>query len=1260
MPHQWDKLVIRHIEPEDRNPASLGLDIAAEPDRRNAAWTAMRTGQPILTRPVMLFQTSGDPKPGFLLMLPVYRGTTPGLDDAQREQDAVGLVYTALVIDEVIGGQHLQNKEFRLTIHDADDPDNPVRFFSSDPGSQPAADGISFQRVEEVYGRKWLIEYQATPHFIANLKLPDPRYVAATMLFISLLLSVLTYLLALYRERQREQLAAQTRMAALVNSSSDAIIGTTCDGRVASWNPGAGKIFGFSAGEAIGRRLTDFLVPPELITEEERLRESSASGEAVSGITSSRLRHDGQRISVAISASPLHDSLGNVTGCAYTLRDITDELLAEGRIRELNAWLESQVEARTAELETARRTLRMVLDSAPSMIAYWDRNQINQVANRAFEYWFGIPVERIPGMHARDLLGSAHHEKSLADFEKALSGETVSLEREIRLPDGRGSGFLQIHYLPEVIDGEVQGVYTIAHDVTALHNALQATREMELRYEYAMAAASEGIWDWNLASGTVTHNAQLCDMCGLDTARPTHPARSFMRLVHRDDRDSVRESCRKVLHGETEYANEHRIRRSDGQVIWVLNRARVVERDAHGKPLRMIGCVIDITESKKTELALRDSEARLQLALSSAGMVTWEWYVPDDVLNFSQHWLELLGYSPEEQLSRLNDWKRYFCPEDTPQILDKLQRHLVGETPVFNSEHRVLHKDGHWVWVESVGKVVEHSETGQPVRVVGIAFDISTRKESELLLTDAMQAAEAANQAKSHFVANMSHEIRTPMSAIIGMTYLALKNDPSPQQRDYLLKIQSSSQHLLGIINDILDFSKIEAGKMAIEHVDFELEMVLIDMATLVTEQAEEKGLALTVEIDDDVPHHLVGDPLRISQVLINYASNAVKFTHQGEIAIQVAVVSQSDSTVQLHFSVRDTGIGIAESQLESLFQSFQQADSSITRQYGGTGLGLAISSRLAELMGGEAGVESTPGLGSTFWFTALLGKGQGRAMEMQEFAGSGETRYTGARALLVEDNEFNQEVATAFLQDAGLEVDLATNGAIAVEMVRSNSYDIVLMDMQMPVMDGLTATREIRKMPGTATLPIVAITANAMAGDRERCQEAGMNDHLAKPIAPQSLLDKLGKWVRPRHPGTIGAAGRPVGRSTVPIPALDGIAGLNAAEGLRLSGCNALYLGMLEKFVHGRADAASRIALAIAESDWAGAERIVHTLKGTAAQIGATEIRSLADQLERAIRNREDPEKLAQLQAGIATALPLLIRQVVHACKFGESDYSI
>jgi len=512
-------------------------------------------------------------------------------------------------------------------------------------------------------------------------------------------------------------------------------------------------------------------------------------------------------------------------------------------------------------------------------------------------------------------------------------------------------------------------------------------------------------------------------------------------------------------------------------------------------------------------------------------------------------------------------------------------------------------------------------------------------------LATARDKALAAAQAKSDFLANMSHEIRTPMNAVIGMAYLAMDGAENRQQRDYLNKILTASETLLVIINDILDFSKVEAGKLSLEAVDFHLAETLDNVASVNAIAANVKGLDLLFDYPPDLPP-LHGDSMRLGQVLLNLVNNAVKFTEQGQVKVGVEVLEQSDAEIELQFKVADSGIGMSKEQLSNLFQAFSQADTSITRQYGGTGLGLAICKQLVELMHGEIRVESEPGAGSCFNFRIRFELGHADTLAMpqayQQVPQDMLQSLHGTRLLLVEDNEINQQVAEGLLARVGVSLQIVHNGQQAVEAVRSDAFDGVLMDMQMPVMDGLEATRLIRAN-GEKDLPIIAMTANAMPGDREKCLKAGMNDHVSKPVDPNQLYATLIRWIRKTQ---IDTAERLLpSPDSNPAEHLDftGLSGIDVADGLRcVAGDQPLYGRILCKFQTSQAGTLQEIRAALAADDRQQAMQLAHALKGVAGNIGANALYHAVSALESALRSDApiDAELLSNAETSLADVM--------------------
>ena len=675
-------------------------------------------------------------------------------------------------------------------------------------------------------------------------------------------------------------------------------------------------------------------------------------------------------------------------------------------------------------------------------------------------------------------------------------------------------------------------------------------------------------------------------------------------------------------------------RRAKYESLYWVSASIVPVLDTQGNPEQYISICTDITLQKSMQDEIRESRLFLQSMTESLGEGV---YALDryGYCRFINHEAErLLGWSLTElSATQMHEVLNFTDPTGTALHGEQdIVATLLDEQRKYRSENDTLTaKDGHSFPV-SIALVPLIAES-RPIGIVAIFQDITERKRSEDRLREATRRAEEASQAKSEFLANMSHEIRTPMNAIIGMTHLALKQPLGDIARNYLQKVDRAAESLRHLINDILDFSKIEAGKLELDDRPYSTTEVFNGISDMLGVQAEEKGLTLRIELNGTLPEVIRGDPLRLSQILINLCNNAIKFTEQGEVTVSAdATPDATDAnTGMLCITVADTGIGISHEQRDKLFQTFTQADTTTTRRYGGTGLGLAISRHLVGLMGGSIEVDSEPGEGSTFrvripyrecrddvaaqsqQFTKPAVARAGTAPVAKPATLGEMERLRGAHLLLVEDNDFNQELAVALLTEKGITVDVVENGQLALDRLAEQRYDGVLMDCQMPVMDGYTATFRIRETPGLESLPVIAMTANVLQSDVERALASGMNDHIGKPIDVKKMFATLARWIQPARPQAQAHTEGDTEASDVEL-VLPSVEGIDVDTGVqRMFNNKQTYLRVVQRFLASQTDVAQKVRGALEQGGSDEATRLLHTLKGVAGCLGATRLEAIA-----------------------------------------------
>ena len=1172
---------------------------------------------------------------------------------------------------------------------------------------------------------------------------------------------------------------SERKIMAMSQAVDDALVMLDGQGKVLFWNQAAEKLFGYSTAEAMGKDFHEMAAPPELREKAQAgLRHFAATGEGVifsATRQTTAIDRTGRTFQAEISLSPFQQ--GNEWFAVGTVRDITERLRIQEELRVAN-FLSDQA-------------LHL------SKAGYWhvplDGSGWFNSSERTVAVLGDIPHEdlryRVDEWVVNVLAGDkAAAEKTIEHYTEAVEGrvpEYDTIHAYKRPVDGR---VIWIHARAHIVkdtNGKPTDLYGVSQDITASKQAEEAIKESEERSRLLLHSVGEGIFGVDPEGRVTFINPAALHMLGF--AEEEMLGKGVHDLIHHSHEDGalyLEKDC--PMHSSCVNAIQNNVTdevlwRKDGSCFPVEYSSTPIFKDD-----AVMGVVVtfrDVSERRRAERKISDQLAFQQSLLDT---IPNPIFVKDPNARFvdcNRAYEDAFGTTREFLRGKTSMDLAHF-PMEVRKGYHAEHVELLRSRSMAHREVKIAYTDGrqrdvlYWATTFALAD-------GAVGGLLGILVDITHQKEVENSLALARDAAEAAGKAKSDFLANMSHEIRTPMNAIMGMSHLALQVELTPKLRNYLTKIDTSAKSLLRIINDILDFSKIDAGKLEMEHVDFQLEDVLASVSDLIAGKAHEKGLELLFPVAVDVPVGLNGDPVRLGQILTNLVTNAVKFTAKGEIAVGVDLVEKSDEAALLRFHVRDTGIGLTQEQIGKLFSAFTQADTSTTRKYGGTGLGLTICKRLAEMMGGEIWVQSEPGHGSTFFFTAKFGRhakrrrstkripdlqgrrvlvvddnttsldilrdgltpmgfdvalaesgaqalailaaapadkpfdlvlmdwmmpdmdgiettrrirkqaglpkiptvimvtahGREEVMRQAEQAGikgflikpvgqsilynaildafgfeakkeatqhvkeGHETELVahvrGARILLAEDNEINQEVARELLEGAGLLVTIANNGREAVEKAQAESFDLILMDIQMPEMDGIDAAKAIRADTRFKDLPILAMTAHAMVGDREKSIDAGMNDHVTKPIDPAELFSALARWI---PPSAGDGSGPVVPSQSAEVLLPESIPGVEVAAGLmRVGGNKALYRKLLLKMRAEYPAMTASIRTALAEGRTKDAEIAAHSVKGSAGNVGAVALQEAAGELESAIAHNAPEVWEARLE-GFDAALQTFV----------------
>lgn len=1160
----------------------------------------------------------------------------------------------------------------------------------------------------------------------------------------------------------KEKTGELSRVVQAVDQSPTSIVITSVTGNIEHINPAFTLLTKYTAEEVTGNKTKPLVDIYPSLADYPTLWDAVNSGEVWHKDVQDTDKH-GQPYWAHISIAPVINKRGNITSFIVMAENIT----------------ESKEFAQA--LADSERRLGLALSGANLGLWDWNAKDNALITNDIWSEMLGYTKQELDEEYGytierwTSLMHPDDQTRVLEYLNAYLTNKINEYRIELRMFTKQGDVKWILAVGNAVERDSEQNIIRmvgIHQDITEYRSAVSALELSEQRFSLTTSGSGDGHWDLEIESEKLWFSSRFWQL--LDYGHneiPENVAEAWRASIHPDDKKLTFEAFNKHIKLDTPYDIEYRLKTKTGKWRWFNARGKSLRR-SNGHAYRTAGSVTDIHERKLMEQTIIDERERLQVILDNSPVAVS--ITDDNYLQFANpKFTEMFGLSKGDRYEDI-----YVDENDDDKIIEKTKEGVIQ-----NYEMKAYNPNREIIDILSTFQTIEYQN--KPA-YLGWNVDISNQKAVQNELTAAKSVAEDATRAKSDFLANMSHEIRTPMNAIIGMSHLVLQTDLNRKQRNYVEKVHRSGESLLGIINDILDFSKIEANKLNMESIEFRLEDVLDNLANVVGLNAEEKLLEVMFSIPNDLPTALIGDPLRLGQVLINIGNNAVKFTDKGEIVFAIDIKEQSSDSITLQFSIKDTGVGMSPEQQARLFASFSQADTSTTRKYGGTGLGLVISKKLTNLMGGDISVESELGKGSTFLFTAKFTKqerqisprksivselrdlrvlivddnkssceilaqmsasfglrsdvthsghdalallradtkdpytlvlmdwkmpdmdgikaakqiksepslrniptvimvtaygkedasaaakgvdikdfltkpvtpsnlfdsimtclGQGFSSLDKSSTREGATKsdlekLRGANVLLVEDNEINQELAMELLIANGLNVTVANDGKEALNILESSSFDGVLMDCQMPIMDGYTATRELRKQAKFKELPIIAMTANAMAGDRDKVLDAGMNDHIPKPINVTEMFSTMAKWVHLSSPNNTSGNESMSKQNNAESVDLSQLIGIDTSQGLTICQDNKkLYVNLLIKFEAGYNDFAAQFEQSLQNEDATAPARAAHSLKGVAGNIGATGVQKAAADLEDACNDETcSRDKLFALLATVEETL--------------------